>query len=99
MHVHRFGALGENGIVCDTNCLQIISLERSFRLRKPHFTKGFLQWYYIFRRNEDYRKFSFSCRGHDKLDYLSEGQYRAIVTGIGVVFGEHDIVAVCYDNY
>ena len=47
----------------------------------------------MFGINEESRKFSFSCQGQEKLDYLSNDKYIAILTRIGVVFREHDIGA------
>ena len=46
-HAHRIGASGQDGIVCDTGCHQIIGLERSSRLRPTHFNEAFAQWYHL----------------------------------------------------
>ena len=60
-NVHRLGASGHNGVVCETSCNQIIGLERSFRLMPTHLNEGLAQWYHVFGHNELSREFRFSC--------------------------------------
>ena len=61
-YVHRLGAYGHNGVVCDTRCRQIIGLDRSSRLRPTNFNEGLMQWYHVFGHNEESREFSFRCQ-------------------------------------
>ena len=89
LHVHGFGFSLNDGVISNTNCSGVITLDGRFWMRPTHLNKGLTNLDYGFGEDEEAISFGFGSRGHDKLDYLGNSDHMEIYGRDRSVFGEH----------
>ena len=78
LYVHDFSLTLDDGVIRNTNCSGVITLDGIFGLRPTHINKGLTKLEHGFGAYEEARNIGFGSRGHDKLDYLGNSEERDI---------------------
>ena len=91
LYVHDFSLTLDDGVIRNTNCSGVITLDGIFGLRPTHINKGLTKLEHGFGAYEEARNIGFGSRGHDKLDYLGNSEERDISGRDRSVFREHDV--------
>ena len=87
-HVRGLVGFGYNGVVGESHRSGIIGLDGILPLGPFHVYESLEQRYHVLVSDKKSGKFSRSGRGHDKLDYLGNGENGSILTWFGILLGE-----------
>ena len=91
LHVHGFGLTLDYGVIRNTKYSGVITLDGIFGMGPTHIDKVLTKLDHGFGADEESRNFGFGSRGHEKLDYFGDSDYRAISGRDRIVFRDHDV--------